>query len=183
MKKLCTLILSLMLLFSLAAAEEMNHYLLSPEDITAEGSYMLLEEYGLILFIPADFVSYEVSEEDMTSKGVKAILGREDGSLMLTISFAGIADAEGNIITTYEDLIAHHAASGLSVEHCAVNYLETMFYTAPAELLPDGVISSGLCIQSSIEGAWLNIVAVAASEADMEMGSLILFSCMPQAAE
>ena len=181
MKKFFALFLSLMMLFSVGQAEEMSNYLLSPEEIAVEGNYMLLEDYGLMMFIPADFISFEVTEEAAATQGTLAIMGREDASLMMTIAFAGIADAEGNIITNYEDLAAFYTASGTAVEHCAINYLESMFYSIPAEMVSNGMLTNGVCIQSSIEGAWLNICVLGATEADMEVGSLILLSLMPQA--
>lgn len=183
MKKLFALVLCLMMLFSFAAAEEMNHYLLSPEEIAVEGSYMLLEDYGLLLFIPADFIAFESPEEAAANQGILTIMGREDASLMMTIALASIADAQGNIITTYEDLAAFYTASGTTVEHCAINYLEAMFYSIPAEMMTNSMLSNGVCIQTSIEGAWLNLCVVAATEADMAVGNLMLFSLMPQAAE
>ena len=188
MKKLFALLLSLMMLFTFAAAEEaeMNVYLLSPDEIAAlgvEGDYMLLEEYGLVLFVPADFIAFEVSEEAAATQGTLAIMGREDGSAIMTIAMQGIANAEGNIVTNYDDLAAHYVASGTAVEHCAINYLECMYYSIPAEMVSNGMLCSGVCIQSSIEGAWLNVAVMGATEADMEICNVILFSLMPQAAE
>lgn len=181
MKKIAALILSLMMLFSFAAAEELNNYLLSPEEIAVEGNYMLLEQYGLVLFVPADFIALEVTEEAAATQGTLAIMGREDGSLMMSISFAGIANAEGNLVTNYEDLAAHYIASGAAVEHCAINYLETLYYAIPAEMVASGQLVNGLCIASSVEGAWLNLCVVGVTEEDMAVGNLILFATMPQA--
>ena len=181
MKKLLALILSLMILFSCGLAEEMNHYLLSPEEIAIEGNYMLLEDYGLMLFVPADFIAFEVSEEAAATQGTLTIMGREDASLLMTIAFARIANAEGNIVTNFDDLAAHYLASGTAVEHCAINYLESMYYSIPTEMVSNGMLCNGVCVQSSIEGAWLNICVLGATEADMEVGNLILFSMMPKA--
>ena len=183
MKKFFALFLSLMMLCSFAAAEEMNNYQLSPEEIAVEGEYMLLEAYDLALFIPADFIAFEVPEEAAATQGMLALMGREDGTAIVTIAFQGIANAEGNIVTNYEDLAAHYIASGTAVEHCAINGLETLFYSIPAELVASGMLCNGVCIQSSIEGAWMNIAVMGMTEADLEIGNLILFSMMPYVAE
>jgi len=179
MKKLFALFLTLMMLCSCGLAEDMNHYQLSPEAFAeVEGNYLLLEKFGVMLFVPADFVSFEVSEEEATTKGTLAIMGREDASLMMTIAYAGMADAEGNLITTYEDLAAFYQLSGADVEVCIVNNIQAMTYTLPTE----GMLTNGLCILTS-EGAVLNFCTVSFTEDDCLLGSLMMLSTMPQVTE
>ena len=178
MKKFAALFLSLMLLFTCGLAEEMNHYQIASTDFAVEGEYMLLEAFGVAMFVPADFVAFEVSEEEAATKGTLAILGREDASLMMTIAYAGMANAEGNLITTYEDLAAFYLASGADVEVCLVNNIQAMTYTLPTE----GYLTNGLCILTA-DGAVLNFCTVSVTEEDCLLGSMMLLSTMPYAAE
>lgn len=177
MKKFFALFLSLMMLFAFATAEELNNYAATREHFEVEGDYMALEQFGLAMFIPADFISFEVPEEEVTTKGTLAVLGREDGTMAMTIAYAAMANAEGNLITTYEDLAAFYMASGAAVEVCYVHGLPAMTYVLPTEYA-----STGLCLLTE-EGAVLNFCILSNVEEDTNLASLMLLSVCPVAAE
>lgn len=130
MKKILALVLILMLSFSCALAEEMNAYYFDTALIEgASGNFVAVGDLGLQFYLPANFIALEVSEEDM-AKGVLAVLAAEDGSLSMSITVAGVADNEGNLITDLEGLADFYAANGVTeMEIACFNDLPALFYT------------------------------------------------------
>ena len=112
MKKFIALVLAMLLCCSCAFAEELPVFAFDPASVEGmDGGFVAIGDTGLQMYIPNEFVAFEPSENDVAN-GVLAIMGREDGSLMLTISMAGVADAEGNLITDLETLRDFYTANG-----------------------------------------------------------------------
>ena len=131
MKKILALLLVLMLSCACvcAVAEDINAYYFDPESVAGvEGEFAALEEYALQFFLPSHFVSFEPSEADV-ARGVIAVLGAEDGSIAMSISYVGVADAEGNLITNLNDLYDFYAAQGVeTMELAYFNDLPALYY-------------------------------------------------------
>ena len=132
MKKILALVLVLMLSFSCALAEEteVNAYYFDPALVEgASGNFVAVGDLGLQFYLPANFVALEVSETDI-ARGVLAVLAAEDGSLSMSITVAGVADAEGNLITDLEGLANFYAANGVTeMEIAYFNDVPALFYT------------------------------------------------------
>lgn len=173
MKKLLSLLVALMLCCSFAVAEglpvvQFDTALLSE----IPGEYVLLEDFGLQMYMPAEFVSYEVTENDAAT-GALAIFGRENGSLMMTIALAGVADANGNLITTAADLAAFYQTQGVTAVEIIMNDLDCITYDSPEA----GLLGIAFC---TAEGYVLAFnILTADFEADKTFASLLLMSIFP----
>ncbi len=133
MKKLFALILVLLMSLACAVAEEevtVNAYYFDPALVEGfDGNFVEIEGLGLMMYLPANFVSLEISEEDL-AKGVYGVLAAEDGTMSVSITLAGVADANGNLITDLEGLAAFYAESGVTeMEIAYFNDLPALFYT------------------------------------------------------
>lgn len=130
MKKILALVLVLMMAFSCAVAEEVNAYYFDPAFVEGvEGEFAAIGDLGLMMFIPSNFVVVELSEADI-AKGAVAVLAAADGSLSISITVAGVADAEGNLITDLYGLAEFYAANGVNAMEIAYfNDVPALFYT------------------------------------------------------
>lgn len=180
MKKFFALVLAMLLCCSCAFAEEIPGFAFDPASVEGlEGGFAALEDCGLQLYLPADFVAYEPSENDVAN-GVLSVLGREDGSMMLSISMAGVADAEGNLITTLEGLRDFYAANGVvSPEIVTVNGLPALNYGMEQPVMTNGI---AVMFEGGIVVAF-NITFAEGTEDDVNMAAIILSSIMEMVIE
>lgn len=176
MKKLLALVFALMLSFSCTLAEDLPFIVMDPELLAPiEGGYVLFEEFGLQMYMPASFVQFEVSEEG-AAQGVRYNFGREDGSLLLHVGLAGVADTNGNLITNTTDLTTYHQAmEGVTAAEIVLNGLQCMTFEAPA------VNKMGMAY-STADGYVVTFNFVFTDfEADKVEASLLLMSiCLPE---
>lgn len=182
MKKLFAVLLTLSLLgnctFVMAEepAEELEiaEFAFDPASVEGiDGEFMGLEEFGLQFFVPSDFVYYEPSESD-TAKGVISVMGNEEGSVMLSISYAGVADAEGNLITNLVDLGLFYQENGIS--ECGLiisNGLECLTY-----YVEEPTPYSGMAYCTLDNAVLAFNVATAEGEEYEALSSIILASIM-----
>ena len=181
MKKILALVLSLMMLCCCAyAEEEVNSYVFDPALVEGlEGEYAAIAELGVQMWLPANVVSLEPSEADV-ARGVIAVLAAEDGSLAVSITLAGVADADGNLITDLYGLAEFYAASGVTeMEIALFNELPALYYV----LESNGVAYGNLAMMTS-EGYVVAISALSnGEEVNAELATVILTSVMPYVAE
>ena len=175
MKKLFALLIALMMSLSFAMAEDLPAFDLDPAVLAElDGGYMLLEDFGLQMFMTNDLVAYEMTEAD-AAIGTLAILGREDGSLMLTIALAGVADANGNLVTTAADLAAFYETQGVYAVEIIMNGLDCITY----EVVESGMMGVAFCTADGYVLAFN--VLMGDYEADKTIASLMLTSICPAA--
>ena len=122
MKKLISLILCLVMGLSMTAAvaEELPAVDFNEANIAEiGGEWMLLEQFGLQMYVPDIFGFVEVPEE-MAAQG---------------ISYAPLLDHEGNQITNHTDLVNYYVSNGFeNIATCLVNGLEaTNFLMTPSK--------------------------------------------------
>lgn len=135
MKKLLALILCLVMAFSMTAAvaEELPAVDFNEANLEGiGGEWMLLEDFGLQMFVPDIFSFMEVPEE-LAAQGGLAVLATEDSSAGITITYGPLLDGAGNQITSHADLVNYYASNGLeNIATCLVNGLEaTNFLLTP----------------------------------------------------
>lgn len=125
MKKLLSLVVCLMMLFSCAMAEELPVVEFNEANIAEiGGEWMLLEEFGLQMYVPDIFGFVEVSDE-MAAQGIFAIMATQDMSAIVTMMYAPLLDHEGNQITNHADLVNYYASNGYeNIATCVINGLE-----------------------------------------------------------
>ena len=130
MKKIFALALILMLAFSCCMAEEVNAYYFDPAFVEGvDGNFAAIGDLGLMMYVPANFVALEPSESDV-ARGVIAVLAADDGSLAVSIALAGVADANGNLITDLNGLAEFYALNGVTAMEIAYfNDVPALFYT------------------------------------------------------
>ena len=139
MKKLISLVLCLVMALSVTAAvaEELPAIDFNEANIAEiGGEWMLLEQFGLQMFVPDIFGFVEVPEE-LAAQGGLAIMATEDMSAGITITYSPLLDAEGNQITNHTDLVNYYVANGYdSIATCLVNGLEaTNFLIADRDMM------------------------------------------------
>ncbi len=172
MKKLFALVLAVMMAFSCALAEEINCYYFDPAFVEGvDGYFAAIGGFGYQMFIPENFVSYELSDTDR-AKGVQAILAAEDGSLALTISLAALVDTEGNQIVTLEGLSEFYAENGVVEQEIAFfNDLPGLYY-----VLTSPVVYGNLAFVTE-EGYVLTFSIISnGTEEMMGLADVMLFS-------
>lgn len=116
MKKILALVMALMMLFSVSAFAETAYTYTEynyDETLFAEigGEWIALEGLGLMFYLPDIYLPTEIPEF-MTEVGVIGLFGTEAGSSIMTVSYGPAVDAEGNAITTLEDLAAFFTSTG-----------------------------------------------------------------------
>lgn len=135
MKKLISLILCLAMGLSMtaAAAEELPAIDFNEANIAEiGGEWLLLEQFGLQMFVPDIFGMAEVPEE-MAAQGTLAVLATEDMAAGITITYGPAMDHEGNQLTSHAELVNYYASNGFeNIATCLVNGLEaTNFLMTP----------------------------------------------------
>ena len=135
MKKLISLILCLVMALSLtaAAAEELPAVDFNEANIAdIGGEWMLLEQFGLQMYLPDIFTMKEVPEE-LAAQGYLAVMGTEDMSAGITITYGPLLDGAGNQISTHADLVNYYSSNGYeNIATCLINGLEaTNFLMTP----------------------------------------------------
>ena len=175
MKKFVALVLAMLLCCSCAFAEELPVFAFDPASVEGlEGGFAAVGDTGLQQFVPGDFVAFEPSENDVAN-GVIAVMGREDGSLMMSISLAGVADADGNLITSLEGLRDFYAANNVvSPEIVNLNGRMALSYG-----MEQPVPTNGIAVM--FEGGAVvafNITFVESTEENVNMVAAILSSIM-----
>lgn len=137
MKKLISLILCLVMGLSMTAAvaEELPAVDFNEANIAEiGGEWMLLEQFGLQMYVPDIFGFVEVPEE-MAAQGILAVMSTEDKAAGITISYCPLLDHEGNQITNHTDLVNYYVSNGFeNIATCLVNGLEaTNFLMTPSK--------------------------------------------------
>lgn len=175
MKKFFALVLAMMLCCSCAFAEELPMFAFDPASVEGlDGGFAALEDVGLQLYIPNDFVAYEVSEDDI-ARGVISVMGREDGSLMLSISMAGVADSEGNLITDLETLRDFYTVNNaVGAEILNLNGLPALSYGMEQPVPTNGI---AIMFEGGIVVAF-NVTFAEGTEENVNMAAIILSSIM-----
>lgn len=135
MKKLISLLLCLVMGLSMTAAvaEDLPAVDFDEANIAGiEGEWVLLEQFGLQMFVPNIFGFMEVSEE-MAAQGILAVMGTEDRAAGITIAYSPLLDHEGNQITNHTDLVNYYVSNGYeNIATCLINGLEvTNFLMTP----------------------------------------------------
>ena len=135
MKKMISLILCLILALSMSAAvaEELPAIDFNEANIAEiDGEWVLLEDFGLQMFVPDIFTFMEMPEE-LVAQGGLALLATEDMSAGITITYAPVLDHEGNQITDHAELVNYYVTNGYeNIATCLVNGLEaTNFLMTP----------------------------------------------------
>lgn len=135
MKKLVSLILCLVMALSLAAAaaEELPAVDFNEANIAdIGGEWVLLEQFGLQMYMPDIFTLKEVPEE-LAAQGCLAVMGTEDMSAGITITYCPLLDGAGNQISTHADLVNYYSSNGYeNIATCLINGLEaTNFLMTP----------------------------------------------------
>ena len=135
MKKLISLILCLVMSLSMTVgvAEELPAIDFNEANIAEiSGEWMLLEQFGLMMYVPDIFSFIEVPEE-LAAQGGLAVMATEDKSAGITITYGPLLDGAGNQITSHADLVNYYASNGFeNIATCLVNGLEaTNFLLTP----------------------------------------------------
>lgn len=182
MKKLLALVLVLMLCCSCALAEEtaVAAYAFDPSMVEGvEGSFIAFEDIGLQIFVPANFSAIEISEESAV-QGVVYNMGAEDHSMAMSITMAGVADAEGSLITDIETLAAFYAENGVTQTEVAIfNEMPALYYVLDNE----GIPYSNLAIATE-EGYFIVFsILTNGEEVPMALATVMISSIMPYVAE
>ena len=127
MKKLIALLLCLVMSLSVTAAVAEDLPVITFDEANIAqigGDWMLLEQFGLMMYVPDIFGFMEVPEE-MAAQGILAVLATEDQSAGITIAYCPLLDHEGNQITNHTDLVNYYVANGYeTIATCVVNGLE-----------------------------------------------------------
>ena len=125
MKKLFALVLCLMLSFSCAMAEELP--VIEFDEANLEGiggEWMLLENFGLQLFVPDIFGFLEVPQEQ-ADQGIIAVMATEDLSASISLAYSPVMDHLGNQIPGHAELVEYYASNGYeNIATCLINGLE-----------------------------------------------------------
>ena len=136
MKKFLALLLCLMMGFSMTAAmaEDLPVIEFNEANIAEiGGEWVLLEQFGLQMFVPDIFLLMEVPE-DMAAQGTLAVLATEDMAAGITINYCPLLDHEGNQITNHTDLVNYYVSNGYeNIATCLINGLEATNFS----MLPD----------------------------------------------
>ena len=163
MKKILALIFSLMMLFSVSAmAEEESNVLNFNEAVMAElpGEFVLLEEFGMMFYLPSSMQQIELTEADIANGGYA---GWTDGAAGgISIGCRPSADAEGNPITDYETLCAFYNESGLTSKMVTLNEIPCVtFSTEDASLFGVSyLLSDGSVLAFTFTGVVENTVVL-----------------------
>lgn len=88
MKKLFALFLCLMMAFSMTAAAVAETADSAAVELLYEGSWVQFED-GFEVYLPVDWVPYEVDEEMLLS-GIAYAAGYEDGSMLMTVGWLAL---------------------------------------------------------------------------------------------
>ena len=136
MKKVIALVLCLVMGLSMTAAvaEELPVINFDEANIAEiGGQWVLLEQFGLQMYVPDIFGMTEVPEE-LAAQGTLAVLATEDMAAGITITYCPLLDHEGNQITNHADLVNYYASNGFeNIATCVVNGLEaTNFSMLPS---------------------------------------------------
>lgn len=125
MKKLLSLVVCLMMFFSCAMAEELPVIEFNEANIAEiGGDWMLLEQFGLQMYVPDIFGFVDVPDE-LAAQGGLAVMATEDMSAGITITYCPLLDGAGNQITNHADLVNYYASNGYeNIATCVVNGLE-----------------------------------------------------------
>lgn len=179
MKKFFALVLAMLMCCSCAFAEEavseLPVFAFDPASVEGmDGGFAALEACGLQVYLPGDFVAYEPSESDV-ARGVISVMGREDGSLMMSISMAGVADADGNLITDLYTLCDFYAASNaVAPEVIELNGLPALSYGLQGDVPTNGI---AVMFEGGIVVAF-NVTFAAEAEGAVDTTAVILSSIM-----
>lgn len=182
MKKILALVLALMLCCACAFAEEAEVYSYAFDPAMAEGiegEFIAFEDLGLQVFIPANFGFLEPSEADV-ARGVNYVLAADDGSMSMSITVAGVADAEGNLITDVEGLAAFYAASGVTeMEIAYFNEMPALYYILYLNEIPYANLAL-----ATTEGYFISFsIITSGEELPAAIASVMISSIMPYIAE
>lgn len=135
MKKLIALLLCLVMGLSMTAAVAEELPVVEFNEANLEGiggEWMLLEQFGLQMYVPDIFSFIDVPEE-LAAQGGLAVLATEDNAAGITITYSPLLDGAGNQITSHADLVNYYASNGFeNIATCLVNGLEaTNFLMTP----------------------------------------------------
>ena len=123
MKKILALVLCLMMALSLSSAFAEAPLTLAEQSY--EGAWVQFEE-GFELYLPAEWVEYEVPEE-MLAAGIGYIVGSADGAYLCSIAWQGL-EAE----ITIEDVQALAAQNYPTATLTEVNGISMVYYLEEA---------------------------------------------------
>lgn len=134
MKKLLSLVVCLMMLFSCAMAEELPVIEFDEANIAGiGGEWMLLEEFGLQMYVPDIFGFVDVPEE-LAAQGTFAVMATEDMAAGITMTYCPLLDGQGNQITSHQELVNYYSSNGMeNIATCVINGLEATNFS----MLPD----------------------------------------------
>lgn len=97
-----------------------------------EGEFIGLGDLGLQFFLPNTLIAQEMTEEQ-TASGAIALYSTEDGTNSMSIGYGMAVDAEGNTVTTLEELANAYAAAGCEeIEYATINGIPCMSYSIKA---------------------------------------------------
>ena len=136
MKKMFALVLALMMLFSVTAFAEEATVL--PAEELFEGVWVQFPDGGFELYMPADWYSFDVTE-DMMAKGIFFLAGTEDLSYSCTLAWTPF-EAECTIEELYAEIVANEPEATLNV----VNGVGLIVYADDANNLLNFVALDGI---------------------------------------
>ena len=99
-----------------------------------EGEFVSLADMGLMFqfFLPNTLIAQDLTE-DQAATGAIALYTNEDGTNSMSIGYGMAVDAEGNTVTTLEELNAAYASAGCEdMEYATINGIPCMSYTIKA---------------------------------------------------
>lgn len=99
-----------------------------------EGEFVSLADMGLMFqfFLPNTLIAQDLTE-DQAATGAIALYTNEDGTNSMSIGYGMAIDAEGNTVTTLEELNAAYASAGCEdMEYATINGIPCMSYTIKA---------------------------------------------------
>ena len=111
MKKWLSLVLTLMMVLASVSALAEEVYFDESFVANIPGEFVLLEELGLVFYLPETMQAMEMTEADIAGGGIAAFT---DGTASVSIAYAPVADGAGAPITTLEQLIDFYNASGIT---------------------------------------------------------------------
>ena len=99
-----------------------------------EGEFVSLADMGILFqfFLPNTLTAQDLTE-DQAATGAIALFVNEDATNSMSIGYGMAVDAEGNTVTTLEELNAAYASAGCEdMEYATINGIPCMSYSIKA---------------------------------------------------
>ena len=123
------------------AAGEAIEFTYDPDVIAQaglEGEFVSLADMGILFqfFLPNTLTAQDLTE-DQAATGAIALFVNEDATNSMSIGYGMAVDAEGNTVTTLEELNAAYASAGCEdMEYATINGIPCMSYSIKASDVP-----------------------------------------------